>query len=86
LPLITQEAFTELMEQLESEQTKIWPELCQRMKFREVQAFSDRLNQWAEQYPLADLLYYVNLVANQKHLIGNNYPIRSPNLRQLLPP
>jgi signal transduction histidine kinase len=65
LPLITQEAFTELMEQLEIEQTTIWPELCQRMKFRELQAFSDRLNQWAEQYPLADLLDYANQVANQ---------------------
>jgi signal transduction histidine kinase len=65
LPLITQEAFTELMEQLEMEQTTIWPELCQTMKFRELQAFSDRLNQWAEQYPLADLLDYANQVANQ---------------------
>lgn len=65
LPLITQEAFTELMEQLEMEQMTIWPELCQRMKFRELQAFSDRLNQWAEQYPLADLLDYANQVANQ---------------------
>jgi signal transduction histidine kinase len=65
LPLISQEAFTELMEQLEIEQMTIWPELCQTMKFRELQAFSDRLNQWAEQYPLADLLDYANQVANQ---------------------
>lgn len=63
--IITQEAFTELMEQLEVEQTTIWPELCQTMKFRELQAFSDRLNHWAEQYPLADLLDYANQVANQ---------------------
>jgi len=65
VPLINEAASRELMDQLDIEQTHIWPELCQKMKFIELQAFSERLNQWAEKYPLGDLLNYANQVANQ---------------------
>ncbi len=59
------EKLPELLAKLEQEETSFWPDLCKTMKMRDLKAFGDRLQQWAEEYSCGLLWDYATEVQTQ---------------------
>ena len=59
------EKLPELLEKLRQEEERIWPQLCNTMKMRDLREFANRLKQWAVEFRCSLLLDYAMALENQ---------------------
>jgi PAS domain S-box-containing protein len=59
------EKLPELVEKLRQEEEGSWLELCKTMKRRDIQAFVERLREWANEYQCQSLLDYTTILESQ---------------------
>ncbi|WP_410244346.1 response regulator [Limnospira platensis CENA597] len=55
----------ELLEKLQQQEEIFWPELGQTLKMRDLQAFSEQLVQWSQQYPYPAFVEYALTLSSQ---------------------
>ncbi|NEP43140.1 MAG: hypothetical protein F6K35_29515 [Okeania sp. SIO2H7] len=54
-----------MLEKLRQEEERIWPQLCNTMKMRDLREFANRLKQWAVEFRCSLLLDYAMALENQ---------------------
>lgn len=58
-------SINELLEKLQKQEEIFWPELGQSLKMRDLQAFSEQLVQWSQQYPYPAFVEYALTLSSQ---------------------